>query len=449
MKLTIIKSLVILLAFSLVLSYTIKERTAGNPLFGFTGMCHNRESIMNKILPQKTFKKGTILRTLFEKVIKPLTNVVDQFEPSGCIGDFTGKKLAENEFAQNANCDSFPLAEKEKISAISFSVDNVPCVVPVSVNFCTIFDKGGNFGFSISGGAIACFTAATGVGAVLSPIANGADFLQFGYSPDRKWTKKMSFIDGKDINPHQKEFTLKSHVYLGGSLAVPDFKVKVGDFDLNDILSGSLIGTFNFDYGKNNPFSIENLKKLFSEKTTKKNAMQKIRTFILPAREASFSVTASLTFDLKKLTRGFLNELEIKGAKIDMMFSIPGPNGDNGSTGLPAGLYMTLKPPKDFIGQFLQPFIDKFNEKIKILKINVKFPTLENTIVTFYFGTSIQFKIKFPAFSLRCLFHLKKFEVQCKTQGKIIDFIEEKGKILVKEIKDRAKSFFAKIKSLS
>jgi hypothetical protein len=171
MKLTIIKSLVILLAFSLVLSNTIKERTAGNQLFGFKGMCHNKESVLDKVLPEKLFKKGTILRILFENVIKPLTNVVDQFEPSGCIGDFTGENLTENDIAEDANCNHFPLAEKDKMSAVSFSVDNVPCGSPVSVNFCSVFDKKGNFGFSISGGAIACFTAPTGLGVLLSPIA--------------------------------------------------------------------------------------------------------------------------------------------------------------------------------------------------------------------------------------------------------------------------------------
>jgi hypothetical protein len=255
-------------------------------------------------------------------------------------------------------------------------------------------------------------------------------------------------MDGQYNNPHVKEFTLKSHVHIAGSLAVPELDFKIGDYDLNDIFSGEMVGTYNVDYGKNNPFSTENMKKLFSE-TTKKNAMQKIRTFFLPAREASFSVTASLKINLEKITRGFLKELEFKGAKIDMMFSIPGPNGDIGSTGLPPGVYMTLKPPRNFISQFLQPFVDKFSKKIKFLNMNIKFPTLENTIVSFYFGISIQFKIKFPGFSLRCLFHLKKFEVQCKVHGKIVDFIEEKGKIIVKEIKDRAKSFFAKIKSLS
>jgi hypothetical protein len=437
----ILKSILTFLTISLVLSNSL--RTPGDELFGFKGMCLNGENVMKKLTPEKFLKKFPKISTFFTKVLEPLRTVVNQFKPSGCIGDFTLKDFLKNKNAQRANCNYFPLAEKEKMSTLAFSVQNIPCGAPVSVNFCSVFDKKGNFGFSISGGAIACFTAATGVGAVLSPIAEGAAFLQLGYSPDRKWTTKMTLLSGKDSNPHAKEFTLKSHLYLGGKMGLPEFKVKIGSHDFKDIFSGSMVGTFNVDFGKNNVFSIENMKKLFTE-TNKSNAMQKIRSLILPARETSFSVTANLKLNLEKITDGFLKEMNFNDAKIMMMISIPGVNGEKGSTSLPGGVYMTFTPPPNMIGEFLQPFINKITENFMKFKVEVKFPSLKNSKIALYIGKSLKLEINFPGISIKCIFKFEYSEAQCKTQGKVIDFFRKSGKLISKIVEENKNSFFSR-----
>jgi hypothetical protein len=390
---------------------------------------------MNKLNPGKYFKDPKI-SLFFDKILKPLQMVVDVFNPAGCIGDFVLKDLLNNKDAKKANCNYFPLSEKDKMSALSFAVRNVPCGTPVAVNFCSVFDKGGNWGISISGGALSCFTAATGFGAFLAPIAGAVSYLQLGYSPDRKWTTKMTFLNANDKKPKDKEFKLKSHFYMGGGIALPEFPIKIGTFDFNDILSGSIIGTLNVDYGINNPFSIDNMKNLFTE-TNIDNALEKIRSVILPARETSFSVTANLKINLEKITNGFLKEMNFNGAEIMMMVSIPGVKGEHGSTGLPGGIYITFTPSPRLITDFVQPFIHKITKHFEHFDFNPKFPKLDKVIVSFYLGKSFQLQMKFGrVLSLICVFHFTEFTASCRKSGKVLEFLKDKGKLIAKKIKD-------------
>jgi hypothetical protein len=319
---------------------------------------------------------------------------------------------------------------------LAFSVRNVPCGTPVSVNFCSVFDKGGNWGISISGGVVSCIAAATGFGAMIAPIAESVAFVQFGYSPDRRWTTKMTFLNADHENPDAQEYTLNSHVYIGGKLQLPKFPIMLGNFDFGKIIKGYVTGTFNVDFGRNNPFSIKNMKKLFS-KNDRRSASEKIKALVFPAREVSFSVTTSLTIDLRGLTNGFLTEIGLKDAKIMMMISMP-MSGQTGSTRLPGGLYLTLTPPKNLIGAFLKPFINKFTNIFKT-KINLKFPSLSKTKIALHIGKTLQIQIIFPAVSLTCSMTFKPFKSKCKTSGKVLEFALKGGKFIAGKIKGLAR----------
>jgi hypothetical protein len=253
----------------------------------------------------------------------------------------------------------------------------------------------------------------------------------------------MTFLNGNFNNPHAKEYTLKSHVYIGGKLKLPKFNIKLGKFDFDKIVKGYVTGTFNIDFGRNNPFSIKNMKNLFS-KNDRRSASEKIKALFLPAREVSFSGTTSLTIDLRDLTDQFLTKIVLNGPKASMMISMP-MSGQTGSTRLPVGLYLSLTPPKKLIGEFLEPFIEKLTSIFKT-KINLKFPSFSKSKIALHIGKTLQIQIIFPAVSLTCSMTFKPFKSKCKTSGKVLEFALKGGKFIAGKIKGLASKVKDKLK---
>jgi len=92
--------------------------------------------------------------------------------PSLCFGDFSAARLSEMSGTQEATCHKFPLdPQYNGYGTVGISVSNIPCGKPVEVNICAVFDRCGIVGVSLSGGTIACAAMTTGIGAVISVVA--------------------------------------------------------------------------------------------------------------------------------------------------------------------------------------------------------------------------------------------------------------------------------------
>jgi hypothetical protein len=411
----------------------LKEKK-GDELSEIQGICFDKENILSKIHPEKYFKEGSTLLNFFNDVIKPFKNVLEKYNPSGCIGDFSLDKLMQDQRAQKAQCKNFPLPDNQKMYSIALNSENVQCgEKALSINFCSVLNKSGNFVLSTTGEAISCLASATGIGALLFPISLNASSVQFGYSPDRKWSTKMNFLNTDEKKPELKENILNSHIYFGGNMNLPDFPIKIGEKNLKEIISGKMKGTFYVDFGKSNPYSLESMRELFS-KTDKSNAMEKIKSLLVPAKEVSFSAMTTLKLNLKDLTHNFINELPLNDVKLMMMVSL---SNNEGSTNLPKGFYMTFSPPPDMINDFLKPFLDKITENFIRFKFHLKFPSLKNSQMSLYLGDKlIQIKVQIRKISLTCSIRFKKFKIRCKTGGKILQFIKEAGKIIAHKMDD-------------
>jgi len=145
--------------------------------FGFQGVCLNsQDSLSNDVIPEA-------LNTVWEKILQPIIKK-SPMNPSLCFGDFSAARLSEMSGTQEATCHKFLLDRQYNgYGTVGISVRNIPCGKPVEVNICAVFDRYGTVGVSLTGGTIACVAAmTTGIGAVISVVAEQVKYVQFGFS---------------------------------------------------------------------------------------------------------------------------------------------------------------------------------------------------------------------------------------------------------------------------
>ena len=152
------------------------------------------------------------------------------------------------------------------MSAIGFSIKNIPCPKATKVEICAIFDKCGTFGISMSGGTTECALHATGLGNILVPVAKMTTFAQFGYSPNRLWTAKLQFLDPTN-NMKRKDITVRSHVYMGAGFKTPELGIKFGKEDITKTFDFKATGKAFIDFGNKNDMNPTAMKNLIHDKS--------------------------------------------------------------------------------------------------------------------------------------------------------------------------------------
>jgi len=303
------------------------------------------------------------------------------------------------------------------MSAVGFSLKNVPCTKPVQVQMCAIFDKCGTFGVSISGGVLSCITAATGIGAILSPIASAAKYIQFGYSPNRMWESSLELLDVNN-NMKKKIVNMKSHIYMGTQFAIPKTGIKFNGKDITEIFALKIEGKAYIDFGDKNDLTPSNLKALFKDKS--KSVPAKILTILTSAREYSMRVRGSLSLGLAKITKQVLPDLKLMD-EMDLNILInlgAGPDGDRGSSGMQPGFHVFIKPPPlDIIGTFVNAIVNSVTKVLKIGNLPIpKFPTISGIQMGFTIGEKCGFRFQIgKSFSISCVIKTKGgFGISCK-----------------------------------
>jgi len=415
-------------------------------VFGFNGKCYGgkeaKDFFANIKFPKS--QKDSSIQDTWDEFIAPVIKVFPaNIVPSGCMGDFSTDKLLSDKNSLDAHCGNFPIPKEEKMSAIGFSIKNVICVEPVDVEICAIFDKCGTFGISMSGGTIACFTAATGIGAMLAPIAGSADYLQFGYSPKRLWTADMEFLDPED-NLNVKKVTLRSHVYLGASFTIPKCGIKFNDKDVTEIFAVTMSGKAYIDFGNKNDYTKKNMRALINDTDTKPS--KKIDGLLAAAREYSFQARGSFSLNLSGITNNILPDL-VLADKLDLNILAnlgKGPDGDYGSSGLQEGLHIFIRPPPmDILGKFIESIVDNLGKIMKCGEIPVpEIPKLEGVELGFTLGKMIGFKMQIKNFSIQCLVKTEDgLAVSCKIGLDVLSVFSDAGKWIAKmgkELFDKA-----------
>jgi len=400
-------------------------------IFGLPGKCYGGDSAKKWIANLKMPGNNDFIQDIWDDFIAPLIlNIPTNVSPSGCLGDFSTNTLLSDQASKDAKCAMFPLPKDQNISAVGFSLINVPCPGPVKVQLCAIFDKCGTFGVSMSGGTIACFTAATGIGAILSPIASSAKYIQFGYSPNRMWESTLELLD-PDNHMKKKKLNMKSHVYMGTQFSIPKTGIKFNGKDITELFALKIEGKSFLDFGEKNDFTPSNLKALIKDKSI--SADKKIITLLGAVREFSLMARGSFSLGLGKITKNVLPDIKLVD-ELDLNLLInfgTGPDGDKGSSGMQPGFHVFLKPPPlDIIGNFVQKIVNSLTKVLKIGNFPIpKFPAISGIEIGFTLGEKIGFKFAIRGFSIACVVKTKGgFGVSCKLGLDFLTILNDMGK---------------------
>ena len=168
-------------------------------------------------------------------------------------------------------------------------------------------------------------------------------------------------------------------------------------------------------------------------KDKKTSADKKIVTLLGAVREFSIRATGSFTLKLGEITSFILPDLELV-AEMDVNILLnlgAGSDGDRGSSGMPPGFHVFIKPPPmDFIGDFIQNIFDSLTKVLKVGNFPVpKFPSLSGVEMGFSLGETMGFKFHTPVFSMSCVIKTKNgFGISCKIGLDFLTILKDVGK---------------------
>lgn len=113
-----------------------------------------------------------------------------------------------------------------------------------------------------------------------------------------------------------------------------------------------------------------------------------------------------------------------------------GADGDRGSSGMPAGIHIFMKPPPmGILGSFIKQIVKGISKLMKCGGIPVpKLPNLNNVQMGFTIGEQIGFKIKIGSFEYQCMLRFKgKLAISCKTKLGFLSIFKDEFKWVAKQ----------------
>jgi len=404
-----------------VKNWKTKTKKVCDKGFGFKGVCLNGQDKLDaNIIPDA-------LKTAYKQFIQPILRKTP-FAPSLCFGDFKKDTLTKLKGTQVANCHKFPLDPSYRgYGVVGISVNNVPCGKPVPVNLCVLFDRCGTVGVSFNGGAVACVAAATtGIGAIVSLVAEAVRYAQFGFSYHKKFQMRVPVVT-PDYNG---DVIAKGHVYLGLGLNFPKKWLKVGKRDLSKYINieGEAAILVNLGrVGETVTRLINNIKNI-----GKAGARGIIKTLLNSGAELAVTLKGKFTLKLDKLTKGFFPNI-----KFDIDTSMVVTTGDS-DTGLPAGIYVKVRT--NLVTKLLgaiQKVINRFAVILEAFRIPVPNITSEKDIMLGLYITKKQIGFHFNALgqSITCVFKFSNMNASCDFGGKFFSAIAGAAKWVFKTAK--------------
>jgi len=304
-----------------------------------------------------------------EPVIKKASGAISKFL-NVCVGDYTGAQLAS---VPDSVCNAIPYDSSVTMGTIVLKVSQLPCPAATDIKVCFTFSKCGSFGLVFNGGILACAITATGVGAVLAPLAQAIDFIGFVFSMNNKILHSFDIwvVDTTKNDFVKKGVTAKANFYvtLGISLAAVIFpdSAKIGGKKISEIISITGKMTAWIDFGKlasTLKTTIDNIRK-----GSKDTGKQLIEGILRSGAEIGLSVSAQISLNLADLTKGFLPDAPLAQADINVLATLGG-----GSTGIGRGLYISFIGKVQILTSFYNIFKDKFDSVFGA--IGIKLPAI-------------------------------------------------------------------------
>lgn len=377
----------------------VKEQaTCGDPDgFGFAGRC------LSQPFGESPKDTPNDVQSSLEPVLSMLTKMLLPID--GCLGDFTGDFIVNNTAVMSdTKCNTIPLMEEFKYGIIALSASGIPCGVNlIDISFCIAFDRCGTVAIVSNAGVFQCAaTYSTGIAAVLSPISDMLDYVGFGFSYKRRFTKKFKIAHRSGPNTVVSEVTTFGHFYakVGFSLPMNDFKVagkRIKDFFSLDVECFFLV-----DFG--NTFTVlkNMIEKVKTQTTGTANAF--LENLLTINAEMTLHIGGKFTIKLRSITQGFLPDIEFNIGSASLLLS----SGNGGGSGMSRGIYFHISRGFDNFGDVLTQIINQFSNLfavfgVKIPKVDIKI-NLSISLGLFIADDSMGIHISLPGLDISCIY---------------------------------------------
>ena len=366
--------------------------------FGFEGKC----------LSQLLGDRGTGIPTTAQNSLAFLFELLYKLSMpfDGCIGDFTGEYIANNPiFNKYENiCGSVPIIEDFKYGVISGSINSVPCgATPQDISFCALFDRCGTVAIVSNAGLFQCAaTYSTGIAAILSPLSDALDYVGFGISVKRRFTKNFEIAHRKGSNTVVSEVTTFGHFYAKIGFSFPLADLKIAGKSLSDFFTLNTECYFLMDFG--NAFDVINdtIESISSTSTAEGNGfLEKLLTI---NSEMTLNIKGEFTLNLNSLTKGFVPDLAINIGDASLLIS----SGNGGASGMNRGIYFYFKQGINNLGEIINLVINQFRSLFSVFGINLPNADVRINInigIGLYLSDdSLGMNIAGPGFDLSCIY---------------------------------------------
>ena len=368
--------------------------------FGFNGMC------LSQLFGSRDAGVPTTAKSGLAFVFELLYKISYPFD--SCIGDFTGEFIANNSVMSENKCNSIPIIEDFKYGIVAGSVNAVPCgVTPQDISFCALFDRCGTVAIVTNAGLLQCAaTYSTGIAAILSPVSDILDFVGFGISVKRRFTKEFEIAHRKGSNTVVSEVTTFGHFYAKIGFSLPLADLKIGGKKVKDFFTLNVECYFLMDFG--NAFSVIGDTIASIPTISRSNGKAFLEKILTINSEMTLNIKGEFTLNLLTLTKGFVPDIAINIADASLLIS----NGNGGASGMNRGIYFYFKRGINNLGEIINLVINQFKSLFSVFGVNLPSADVRlgiNIGVGFFISDdSLGFHISGPGFDLSCIYIYEK-----------------------------------------
>jgi hypothetical protein len=380
----------------------MSQETCRKPVFDYKGKCESHSINLESLnLPKST---KTFLTPILEKVIPSKIDA--------CLGDYYADDIRNLNMTETYKCKDIPLPEMGKYGVLAAHANNIPCGKPVTVSSCIMLDSCGTVVFIVNGGAATCAaTYTTGVGALLSPLADSLDSIAVGYSQERRFTKIFTVAIFKDNSITTQEIRTRGHFFFGLNLGMP-LDIKFAGKSLKDLIKVSSTTKVIVDFGQNDS-PVQNFITTLSEGKPSRATINSIMDL---GAEFTLGIDNKMMLKLETITKGLFRDMEIDVLHIDALVT----QGGSNQSGLPKGVYIYLNSDviKNLFSLFDQ-LCDYFGPILKEIGFEkISFPQTYSTLGLFINEEATGFDFQLPGLFAKCIFLFGPNEGSCQFGGK-------------------------------
>jgi hypothetical protein len=394
--------------------------------FGFAGFCLNTQDDAHfSQIP------NTVL-DIWNGAIKPVLAKTTS-NPGFCIGDYSTNSLQTAPDLAKATCNRTPYSLNQNYGTFIINARANCAGQDRDINLCFTFDTCPTVTITMNGGAATCFATASGIGSVFSTVTSASNYIGFGFSLGRKYSKSVT-VATQD-SPDGITVTVKGHWYFNLNLNFPSGWLTVGGKDLSQylVINGQM--TQIIDFGNVDTV----LSTLWNQiKNADQNSINNLlKTIASGGTEILLAGSADVTLKLDSMSYGFLADLKFE---VDSGFVT---TLGGGNSGLSKGFYARIST------NLSQKVLDSLKEVYShftgvLQQIGVSTPSFpnvgdSNTILGVFIQSDYAgFSFKFLGQTVTCKFQFSAVKGSCNFSGNFFTAIADGAKWVIK----KASAFF-------